>query len=79
MAELFATPNPFDNRPRMRRLQNPETQQYLHWSAQFDVTGTAEAWAGTAQQAANLKDFAAIKGAPWPYVLVRLENREVSA
>lgn len=78
MAELYASPNPFDNRPRLRRLQNPETQQYLHWSAQFDVTGTKNAWSGTTQQAANLKSFARVKGMPWPYVLVRLEGKEVT-
>lgn len=55
--------------PRMIRLRNSATRQYLHLSAEGETQGQTYAWLGYRHQADALRDRASVRGEAWPYVV----------
>jgi hypothetical protein len=65
-----------DRRPYLIRLRNEATGAWLHLSGSGETRDRAQSWAGTRDQAANLRKRAEARGEPWPYVRARLEETE---
>lgn len=54
--------------PRMHRLWNPVTKQYLHLSANGETPDVAQSWLGFQHQAHTQRARAIADSKPWPYV-----------
>lgn len=60
--------------PRLIRLWNPETKQFLHMSGEIETPNETYAWLGHKIEARILRERALKAGKAWPYK-ARLRGR----
>lgn len=62
--------------PKMFRLYDPGTGNFLHWSGEGTTARVDHSWLGHYRQAENLRQIAERNGEDWPFVPVHRSELE---